>query len=104
MDSLIQDLQKTIEALEMLGDKMPPAREHLDELLDQLFQQKIDLVNATLNTSSQPYHHASQAIKQAAAKSVGAAKDPAQIAGMSKSVSDAIAKLAKLLDSVSPIA
>ena len=104
MDSLIQDLQKTIEALETLSDKIPSAREQIDEQLDQLFQQKIDLVSATLNVSSQPYHHASQAMKQAAAKATGAVKDPARIDEMSKTVAEAIAKLAKLLDNLTPIA
>jgi len=97
VDILIQDLQKTIAALEALGDS-----EQIDELLDQLFQHKIDLVNATLNTASQPYQHAAQAMKQAAAKAERAAKEPARVDEATAAVAGAVAKLAKLLDSVIP--
>jgi len=103
VDSLIQDLQKTIEALETLGDRPATAGEQIDELLDQLFQQKIDLVSASLNVSSQPFLQASQAMKQAAAKAVRAVKEPARVGEMAKAVADAITKLARLLDGVTPI-
>jgi methyl-accepting chemotaxis protein len=100
VDSLIQDLQKTIEALETLSDRPATSGEQIDELLDQLFQQKIDLVGSSLNVSSQPFQQASQAMKQAAAKAVHAVKEPTRVDEMNKAVSDAITKLARLLDSV----
>ena len=103
MDSLIQDLQKTIEALETLSEKPATAGEQIDEWLDQLFQQKIDLVNASLNASTQPYQQASQAMKHAATKAMLAVQEPAKFDGMGKAVADAITKLAKLLDGMNPI-
>jgi len=103
VDSLIQDLQKTIDALETLSEMPVTAGEQIDELLDQLFQQKIDLVNASLNISSQPFQQASQAMAQAAAKAVRSVKEPARVNDMAKGVSDAITKLARLLDSAAHI-
>ncbi len=102
MDILIEDLQKTIEALETLSNGPQATGEQIDELLDQLFQHKIDLVSANLNTASQPYQHAAQAMKQAVAKAERAAKEPARLDEAASAVAGAIAKLAKLLDSVIP--
>lgn len=103
VDSLIKDLQKTIEALETLSDRPATAGEQIDELLDQLFQQKIDLVNASVNVSSQPFQQASQAMKQAASKATRAVKEPARADEMAKAVADAITLLANLLDGMPPI-
>lgn len=103
MDSLIQYLQKTIEALETLSDSSSPEGEKIDELLDQLFQQKIDLVRVSLNVSSLPYQLAAEAMKQAAAKATLCAKEPARVGEATKAVTGAITKLSKLLDSVMPL-
>ena len=103
VDSLIQDLQKTIDALETLSDMPATAGEQIDELLDQLFQQKIDLVNATLNVSSQLFLAAAQAMALAASKAVFTVKEPSQVNELAKGVSDAITKLARLLDSAAHI-
>ena len=103
VDSLIQDLQKTIDALETLSDMPATAGEQIDELLDQLFQQKIDLVNATLNVSSQLFLAAAQAMALAASKAVLTVKEPSRVNELSKGVSDAITKLARLLDSAAHI-
>ena len=103
VDSLIQDLQKTIDALETLSEMPATAGEQIDELLDQLFQQKIDLVNSTMNVSSQLFHEASQAMAVAASKAVRTLKEPARVNDMTKGVSAAITKLARLLDSVAHI-
>jgi len=102
VDNLIQDLQKTIEALETLSDQPATAGEQIDELLDQLFQQKIDLVATTLNVASPPYQQAALAMKQAAGQAARAVKEPAQLAEATGAVAEAITKLAKLLDSVIP--
>jgi predicted metal-dependent hydrolase len=103
VDSLIQELQKTIEALETLSDRPATAGEEIDELLDQLFQQKIDLLNAPVNASSQPFQLAALALQQATAKAVLAVKEPARVGEMTTAVADAITKLARLLDSINPI-
>ena len=103
MDSLIQDLQKTIEALETLSEMPATAGDQIDELLDQLFQQKIDLVNATLNLSSHLFQETSHAMAAAASKAERTVKDPSRVNELTKGVSDAITKLAKLLDSAAHI-
>ncbi len=104
MDTLIQDLQKTIEALETLGESPATAGEQIDELLDPLFQHKIDLVGATLNVSSQPYQQAAAAMRQAATKAERAVKEPERIGEATRAVAEAIAKLAKLQASLFPVA
>lgn len=103
MDSLLQDLQKTIGALEKLAEKPATASEQLDELLDQLFQQKTDLAKLQLNASAPVYQQALNAIRQASGKSDRAVKDPGKIGEMIPAVNDAIGKLAKLLDHLAPI-
>ena len=104
MDTLIQDLQKTIEALETLGESPATAGEQIDDLLDPLFQHKIDLVSAALNVSTQPYQQAAAAMRQAAAKAERAVKEPARASEAFRAVADAITKLARLQDSLFPIA
>lgn len=104
MENLIQDLQKTISALETMSESPATACEQIDELLDQLFQQKIDLMNASMNVASAPFQQASSAMKQAAGKAERARQDPARLNEMLEAVNDAIGKLAKLLDNVAPIA
>ena len=98
MEHLIQNLQRTIKALESLSDKAPPQAEQVYELLDQLFQQKIDLVNLSTAPSSPAYQQACQAVGQAAVRAEKAARDPAQIRDMIPAVTDAIVKLSKLLN------
>jgi hypothetical protein len=99
MENLLQNLQRTIKALETLSEKGLPPAEQLDELLDQLFQQKIDLQNLNTNTSSTVYQQASQAMGQTASKAEKAAKDTGQVRDLIPAVTDAIGKLAKLLNS-----
>jgi type I site-specific restriction-modification system R (restriction) subunit len=99
MENLLQNLQRTIKALETLSEKGLPQAEQLDELLDQLFQQKIDLQNLNTNTSSTVYQQASQAMGQTASKAEKAAKDTGQVRDLIPAVTDAIGKLAKLLNS-----
>ncbi len=102
MDSLIKDLQKTIEALETLSAQPATACDQIDELLDQLFQQKIDLVNASPSVSFPPFQQAAKAMKQAALKADRAVKEPSRLDETIRAVSDAISQLAKLLDSLRP--
>lgn len=103
MDTLLHDLQKTIEALETLGESSATAGEQIDELLDPLFQHKIDLVGATLNVSTLPYQQAAQAMRQAADKAERAAKEPGRVGEAARAVAEATAKLAKLQDSLFPL-
>ena len=103
MDNLIQDVQRTIAALEKLAEAPATASEQIDELLDQLFQQKTDLNNAHLIHSSAQYQQALQAVRQASGKADRASKDPGKVGDMIPAVNNAIVKLAKLLDHLAPI-
>lgn len=103
MDTLLQDLQKTIAAVEALSAKPATASERVDALLDQLFQHKTDLVNAPLHRASPLAGQAASALKQAASQAEQALQDPRRLAEASRAVSDAISKLAKLLDHVLPL-
>lgn len=98
MENLLQNLQRTIKALETLSDKGLPQAEQVDEMLDQLFQQKIDLANINANTGWPVYQQAAQALGQAASKAEKAVKDQGQIKDMMAAVNDAIGKLTKLLN------
>ncbi len=100
MENLFHNLQRTIKALEILSDKGLPQAEQLDELLDQLFQQKIDLSNLSPNPSSPAYQQASHALGLAASRAERAAKDPAQLRDLIPIVTDAIGKLTKVLNHV----
>jgi len=102
MESLIQNLQRTIRALETLSEKKLPEADQVDELLDQLFQQKIDLVNVTVSSSSPVYLQAAQAMSQAATRVEKAVKEPSRTDEAIPVVFDAIGKLAKLLNHVMP--
>lgn len=100
MENLLQNLQRTIKALETLSEKGLSQSDQIDELLDQLFQQKIDLVNLTPNTSAPVYQQATQALGQAAAKAEKAVKDGGQLRDALAAVTDATGKLTKLLNHV----
>ncbi|BBA36259.1 uncharacterized protein sS8_4329 [Methylocaldum marinum] len=102
MESLIQNLQRTIRALETLSEQKLPEADQVDELLDQLFQQKIDLVNLSVSSSSPAYQQAVQAMSQAAARVEKAAKEPSRLNEAVPVVFDAVGKLAKLLNHVMP--
>lgn len=100
MENLLQNLQRTIKALEILSEKNLPQAEQVDELLDQLFQQKIDLVNLVSSHAGPAYQQASQAFGQAAGRAEKAVKDPAHLRETIPVITDAIGKLARLLNNV----
>lgn len=102
MDKLIVDLKRIINALEALNQHPTAVSEPIDELLDQLFQQKIDLAVASLNTASPVYQQAARELAMATAKAERAAKNPASAAALTPSVEVAISRVAKLLDSAAP--
>lgn len=98
MENLLQNLQRTIKALETLSEKNLPQSEELDELLDQLFQQKIDLVNFTTNTGSSNYQQTCQSLGQTATRAEKAIKNPAQIEELILAVKDSTGKITSLLN------
>jgi len=102
MDKLTENLQRIISALEALNEPPGARSEPIDELLDQLFQQKIDLAQTSLNTASPPYQQAASDLATAAAKAERSARNPAETAALVPGVQQAMGKIAKLLNSVTP--
>jgi methyl-accepting chemotaxis protein len=103
VEKMIQDLQNTICALEKLSNSSSTNSEQIDEWLDQLFQLKIDLVNASLSPTATHYKQATQAINLASKKSERAVANASVSGELIQAVSDAIAKLAKVLDHLVPL-
>jgi len=103
VEKLVQEVQKTIVALEKLSESPKIASDQIDELLDQLFQQKIDLVGASRNEAASSYQQALRAMGQAAAKAERAVRAPEHLPEVVTAVSDAIGKVARVLDNVVPI-
>lgn len=101
MDILLQDLQKSILAMETLSENPATASEHLDELLDQLFQFKTDLMNAQFNPVSVAYQQAASAMAKAASKLEHVGKDKTKLHSAEQTLAEALPKLSKLLDSLS---
>ena len=99
MENLLHNLQRTIKALEVLSEKNLPETEQAYELLDQLFQQKIDLLNLSGGHSGPAYQQASQAFGQAAVRAERGKKDAAHLREAVPIIEDAMAKLAKYLNS-----
>ncbi len=102
MDQLTENLQRIIKALETLSAHSGTSSAPLDELLDQLFQQKIDLAQTSLNTSSPTYQQAANELATASTKAERAINNPSSATALVPSVEQAIGRVAKLLNSVSP--
>lgn len=100
MDKLTEDLKRIINALEVLNEHQAGSFAPIDELLDQLFQQKIDLAGASFNAASPVYKQAARELALATAKAERAAGNPSTAAALMPSVEHAIGRVAKLLDSV----
>ena len=98
METLNQNLQRTIRALESLSEKPMVEVEQVEELLDQLFQQKIDLVNYQINPASSLLQQTTQALGLAATHTEEAVRQPAHVAHALPFVHEAIEKLGKLLN------
>jgi hypothetical protein len=100
MDRVTDDLERMIKALESLSNQPATLGEQIDGLLDQLFQQKIDLMGAALNAESPVYQKAARYTGAAATKVEGAATDPSMANAVVPSVEEAIGRIRKLLDAM----
>ncbi len=98
MENLLQNLQRTIRALESLSEKPLTETEQVEALLDQLFQQKIDLVNLQVNAGSPLFQQAAHAVSLAATQTEKAIRTPTAIGDALTQVEDAASKLGSLLN------
>lgn len=103
MDTLDDNLQRLIKALEVLSSRDTADREALDDCLDQLFQQKIDLAGTARHKDQPPYRQAVQQLAAAAQKAERAAKNPTDAKGLIPIVEAAIGRVGRLLDLIAPI-
>ena len=98
MDNLGNELQNAIRALEQVSEHAEAHSDVVYELLDQLYQQKVDLVNASPHTATPNYKAAAEAMRTAAFKVKAAQRDKNHLADALRTVSDATGKLNRLLD------
>ena len=103
MDRLTDDIQKTIRGLEALSERPSTASEAIDELLDQLYQLKIVLLGAPINTASSLYEQAARSMAAAAGKAERAGRDPSAAKALAAGAEEAIGRLAKLVDSMAHV-
>ncbi|MEY2701027.1 MAG: hypothetical protein RIQ52_1782 [Pseudomonadota bacterium] len=74
MDKLTTELQKIIQSLESISSKQSAHADRSDELLDQCFQFKIDLMAASISPNNPAYAPALQSLSAAAGKLSKAAR------------------------------
>jgi hypothetical protein len=98
MENLLQNLQRTIRALESLSEKPLAETEQVEALLDQLFQQKIDLVDFSINPASPVFQQAASAMNLAATQAEKAVRSPPTVREALAHVEEAAGKLGKLLN------
>lgn len=98
MNNLDSELQNVIRALEQIGDHAGAHSDKLYELLDQLYQQKMDLTAASPHTASPNYKLATDAMRSACGKVKSAQRDKNRLADALRSVSEATGKLNRVLD------
>lgn len=98
MDNLSNELQNVIRALEQVSDHAGTHSDAVYEILDQLYQQKMDLATASPHAASPNYKQAAEAIRAAAAKVKAAQRDKNRLGEALRAVSDATGKLNRVLD------
>lgn len=98
MDNLNNELQNVIRALEQIGDHAGVHSEAVYELLDQLYQQKMDLANTPPRAAQPNYKQAGEAMRAACAKLKSAQRDKNRLADALQAVSEATGKLNRVLD------
>lgn len=99
MDNLSNELQNAIRALEQVSDHAGVHSDAVYELLDQLYQQKMDLAIASPHVAAPNYKLAVEAIAKAGAKVKSAQRDKNRLEEALHAVSEATGKLNRVLDS-----
>lgn len=98
MDTLNNELQNVIRVLEQISDQAGANSDAVYELLDQLYQQKMDLNLATPHAAAPNYKLAMEAMRAAAGKVKAAQRDKNRLAEALRAVSDATGKINRVLD------
>lgn len=96
--SLNGELQNLIRVLEQIGERAGVHSDMLYELLDQLYQQKMDLTTVALQPTSPHYKQAAESLHCVCGKLKAAQRDKSRLAEALRSVSDVTSKLNRVLD------
>lgn len=100
MASLGKELQQTILNLEKLRDAQHPPSDDILAMLDKLYQQEIDLIDAAVNSNSVRYKIAAKAMTEAAKKTKEAIADLTTLEQAIGKVTNAIGMVTELLSEI----
>ncbi len=100
MADLGLEIQRTIRHLEAIRDAQHPPRKELNQLLDTLYGQVVELINAAINDASSEYSHAAEEMAEAARQSEEALKDIEKIEHAINRATQAVKAISRLLKSV----
>lgn len=98
MSDLGKELQNMIRDMERLRDLRQPPDDGLLELLDRLYQQKLDLIKAGIDSATGEYRDLFDALKDAAASTREATSDLTKLEGALNKIAKVVSKIAKLVD------
>lgn len=98
MDTLNNELQNLIRALEQASAQAGSHGDRVDALLDQLYQQKMDLAQAAAQTAALRHKQAREAMHAACSKIKASLRDKNRLGDALHAVEDASAKLNRVLD------
>ncbi|HEX5056111.1 MAG TPA: hypothetical protein VFX02_06400 [Gammaproteobacteria bacterium] len=93
-----KELQGLIRDMEKLRDSQQPPDDRLLELLDRLCQQKLDLVKARIDFTTDKYQGAFAALKDAAAITRGVISDLTKLEEALRKIAKVVGKIADLID------
>lgn len=94
------ELDWTIKNLEALRDMVDPPVEALNEILDELYQLRIDLIEAAIKRDTEKYKKAATAMKKAAKETKESIDDLAKLEKAIEKVAKSIGKAGDLLGKI----
>lgn len=100
MASLGKELQETIRNLEKIRDSQKRPSDELLDILDALYEQQIQLIDAAVNNATPQYKSATRAMKAAAKKTKQTLDDIKLLDQSIKKIARAIGKVTDLLAEV----
>jgi hypothetical protein len=97
MPDLGDELKSMIREMEKLRDSRQPPDDRIVELLDRLYQQKLDLIRARIDSATVKYQHALDALNEAVAGTRDAIQDLAKLEEALRKIAKAVGRLADLI-------
>jgi methyl-accepting chemotaxis protein len=100
MNNLITNLQKTITNLEKLRDLQDCPQKGIILQLDKLYQQKLELIGAEIDSETEKYKSAVASMEEAAKITKEAIDNIEKVDRVIKKVADATDKIAPLISQI----